>query len=330
MNLVNFWAAALALSILLYVVLDGFDLGVGLLFPFAPSEKARRQMLAAISPVWDGNETWLVVAAATLFAAFPSVYALLLSAFYLPLLVMLAGLILRGVAFEFRYKARRLRPLWDAGFVAGSYAASFIQGTAVGAIVQGLVVKNGRYAGGLFAWLSPFALLCGLGLCVGYAMVGACWLARKGEGEIRMYALRVLPWIMTALLVFLVAVFIQTFVLNLPVLQRWTERPILFIFPSFGAVAFVAMANGVRRHDDRFLFPSAAVIFLAAFATLAVSFLPYIVPFSVTIADAASPDSSLRFLFWGGGLVVLPVTIVYTGIVYFIFRGRIRADTDYS
>ena len=330
MNLVNFWAASLAVSILLYVVLDGFDLGVGLLFPFAPGEKARRQMLSAISPVWDGNETWLVVAATILFAAFPSVYALLLSAFYLPLLIMLAGLILRGVAFEFRYKAKLLRPLWDAGFVAGSYAASFIQGAAIGAIVEGLVVRNGRYAGGPFAWLSPFAVLCGLGLCVGYAMIGACWLARKGTGEIRMFALRVLPWIMAALLVFLVAVFIHAFILHLPVLHRWTQRPVLLIFPVMGAAAFAIMANGVRRHNDRFLFIAGAAIFLAAFATLAVSFLPYIVPFSITIADAASPDSSLRFLFWGAGVVVLPVTFVYTGIVYFIFRGRIGPDADYS
>ena len=330
MNLVYFWAAALALSILLYVVLDGFDLGVGMLFAFAPGEKERRQMLTAISPVWDGNETWLVVAAAILFGTFPLVYALLLSAFYLPLLVMLAGLILRGVAFEFRYKTTLIRPLWDAGFVLGSYAASFIQGTAVGAIVEGLLVRDGRYVGGPFAWLSPFTLLCGAGLCVGYAMIGACWLARKGTGEIRVYALRVLPWIMAALLVFLVAVFIHASILHLAVLHRWTERPVLLTFPLIGALAFGTMARGALRHDDRFLFPSGAAIFVAAFATLAISFLPYMVPFSITIADAAAPESSLRFLFWGVFFFVMAITVFYTGVVYYIFRGRIRTDADYS
>ncbi|MFE1598979.1 cytochrome d ubiquinol oxidase subunit II [Methylobacterium sp. ID0610] len=327
--MVDFWAGALALAILLYVLLDGFDLGVGMLFPFAPGEAGRRQMLAAIAPVWDGNETWLVVAAAILFGAFPLVYALLLSAFYLPLLVMLAGLILRGVAFEFRDKGGRLRPLWDAGFVAGSYAAGFIQGTAVGAVVEGLAVENGRYAGGPFAWASPFALLCGFGLCIGYALIGACWLAGKGAPDIRRFSLRVLPGLMAALVVFLVAVFAHAAILDLPVLRRWVERPVLVLFPLIGLLAFAVMALGLRRGDERLLFPAGAAIFAAAFATLAVSFLPYIVPFTVTIAAAAAPETSLRFLFWGAGVFVLPLTLAYTGAVYFIFRGKVRADGEY-
>src|SRR4051812_5061645 len=167
----EFWAAALALTLLLYVLLDGFDLGVGILFGVAPDETARRHMMRAISPVWDGNETWLVLAATILFGAFPPVYALLLSAFYLPLLVMLAALILRGVAFEFRYKSRRLRRVWDAGFAGGSLLAAFVQGVTVGALVQELPVQDGRYAGDAFAWASPFALLCGVGLCLGYALL---------------------------------------------------------------------------------------------------------------------------------------------------------------
>ncbi len=329
MTLVDFWAAALALSILLYVLLDGFDLGVGMLFPFAPGEGGRRQMLAAISPVWDGNETWLVVAAAILFGAFPMVYALLLSAFYLPLLVMLAGLILRGVAFEFRYKSQRLRLLWDAGFVAGSYAAGFVQGTAVGAIVEGLAIENGRYAGGPFAWATPFALLCGLGLCIGYALIGACWLSGKGAADVRAFSLRVLPWLMAALAVFLVAVFLHAAILDLPVLRRWGERPVLILFPIVGFAAFSAMALALRRNHDGVLFAAGAVIFCSAFATLAVSFLPYIVPFTITIAEAAAPDASLRFLFWGAGLFVLPITLAYTAAVYFIFRGRVGRDVDY-
>lgn len=329
MTLVDFWAAALALSLLLYVLLDGFDLGVGILFPFAKGEAERRQMLAAIAPVWDGNETWLVLAAMTLFGAFPLVYSLLLSAFYLPMLVMLAGLILRGVAFEFRYKSTTLRPLWDAGFVAGSYAATFIQGTAVGAIVEGLAIENGRYLGGPFAWASPFALLCGVGLCIGYALIGACWLAQKGSGPVRDHAFRILPWLMGALITFLVAVFAHALFLKLQVLHRWTERPFLAIFPLIGAAAFAAMFVGVRRDRENLLFLWGAIIFTAAFATLAFSFLPYMVPFSVTIAEAASPESSLRFLFWGAGLFVLPITLAYTAAVYFIFRGRVRTDAEY-
>ncbi|TSD89315.1 cytochrome d ubiquinol oxidase subunit II [Mycobacterium sp. KBS0706] len=327
--MIQFWATVLALAILLYITLDGFDLGVGMLFPFAPDETGRRHMLASISPVWDGNETWLVVAAATLFAAFPLVYSILLSAFYLPILVMLAGLILRGVAFEFRYKTERFRWIWDAGFVAGSYAAAFIQGTAVGAIVQGVPIENGVYVGGPFAWATPFALLCGAGLCIGYAMIGACWIAGKAYDDLRSFAFGVLPKLLGALVVFLVVVFVHSLLIDLPVLQRWIERPLLILCPAAGLGAFVVLVRSVRRDDDRWLFPAGAAVFAAAFATLAGSFLPYILPFSLTLQQAAAPQSSLEFLFWGAGLFVLPLTLAYTVAVYVIFRGRVRSDQSY-
>lgn len=330
--MVEFWVAALALTLLLYILLDGFDLGVGMLFPFGPGEAGRRTMLAAISPVWDGNETWLVVSAAVLFGAFPLVYSTLLSAFYLPLLLMLAGLILRGVAFEFRYKAslKAVRWIWDAGFVAGSYAAGFIQGTAVGALVEGLPIADGRYVGGPFGWATPFALLCGVGLCIGYAMIGACWLGAKTSDDVQVFAYRVLPRLLGALLVFLVAVFAVSVIIDLPVLHRWLERPVLFIFPVLGALAAVGLAYAAMARSDRILLPLAAVIFAAAFATLAVSFLPYMVPFSITIEQAAAPESSLEFLFWGAGLFVLPITIAYTAAVYFVFRGKVSSNTEYN
>lgn len=327
--MVEFWATTLAFSILLYVLLDGFDLGVGMLFPFATGETERRRMLAAISPVWDGNETWLVVSAATLFGAFPMVFAILLPAFYLPMFLMLAGLILRGVAFEFRDKTRRFRWLWDAGFVAGSYVAAFIQGVAVGALVQGLPIQNGVYVGGPFGWASPFALLCGAGLCIGYAMIGACWITGKSEGRLRDFGFGVLPKLIAALLLFLVVVFIDALVIDLPVLHRWIERPALFLCPLVGLAAFGVLIRSVYRGDDRFLFLAGAVIFLAAFTTLAASFLPYILPFSLTIQEAAAPLSSLEFLFWGAGLFVLPLTLAYTIAVYFIFRGKIRPEDSY-
>jgi len=176
---VLFWVAILAISVLLYVLLDGFDLGVGMLVGRAGDESQRRVMLSTVAPLWDGNETWLIVAGVVLWGAFPMVYAALLSAFYLPLLIMLAGLILRGVAFEFRAKAERLRWIWDLSFSSGSLVAAFMQGVTVGALVEGIPIANGEYSGGDFTWLSPFAILCGVGLCLGYSLLGACWLVKK-------------------------------------------------------------------------------------------------------------------------------------------------------
>lgn len=326
--MIDFWAFSLGVTLFLYILLDGFDLGVGILLPFAPGETARREMLAAIAPVWDGNETWLVLAATILFGAFPLVYATLLSAFYLPLIVMLAGLIFRGVAFEFRHKSQRHRWLWDGGFIAGSIAAAFIQGATVGALVEGLPITEGHYVGGTWGWFSPFAVLCGFGLCLGYALIGACWVVGKTEGGVRSLAYRMLPRLLVALLVFLVAAFAYAFAVRLQVLARWTERPVLLLFPLIGLAASLVLAWAIRRRIDRLPFAMGALIFLAAFGTLAVSFLPYMVPFSITLEQAASPEASLRFLFWGAGLVVMPMTLIYTAVVYVIFRGKVRVTPE--
>jgi cytochrome d ubiquinol oxidase subunit II len=183
--MILFWAAVLAVSTLLYVLLDGFDLGVGILTAAVRSDARREAMLSAIEPVWDGNETWLVTTGVVLWGAFPVVYATLLSAFYLPLVLMLAGLILRGVAFEYRHRTERWRWLWDASFAGGSFVAAFVQGLTVGRLVEGLPIAHGQYVGGDFGWLSPFAMLCGVGLCIGYSLLGACWLVRKCHGDIR-------------------------------------------------------------------------------------------------------------------------------------------------
>src|SRR5580692_777801 len=215
----NFWASVLALGLLLYVVLDGFDLGVGILFGFTRDEAVRRQMLSAISPVWDGNETWLVIGGTVLWAAFAIVYALVLSAFYLPICLMLAALILRGVAFEFRQKAsERTRLVWDLGFGGGSLVAAFVQGAAVGALVRGLpVAADGRFAGsGAFAWVSPFSLLCGLGLCLGDALLGATWLVMKSDGPVRDRGYRAIPWLLVAVLLFLAFAFVSALEMDLP------------------------------------------------------------------------------------------------------------------
>jgi len=327
--MVLFWVAILGIAILLYVLLDGFDLGVGMLFGLTRGEAKRRAMLSAVAPVWDGNETWLVVTAVVLWAAFPPVYATVTSAFYLPVLVMLAGLILRGVAFEFRYKTERGRWIWDASFAGGSLLASFIQGLLVGALVQGLPIVNGRYVGGMFGWLSAFAVLCGVGLCLGYSLLGACWLVRKCEGEVREDAYRLIPYLSLGLLVFLVVVFAYALGENLRVMGRWLERPYLFIFPVIGAAAAIALAVSVKNRQDEPPFRMVTLIFAAAFGTLAISFWPYMIPFAITIDEAASPHSSLAFMFWGEGLFIFPLMLLYTAISFNVFRGKVRATADH-
>jgi cytochrome bd ubiquinol oxidase subunit II len=327
--MVMFWALLLAVSILLYVVLDGFDLGVGMLFGLARGEQRRDAMLSAVAPIWDGNETWLVVTGVILWGAFPAVYATLLPAFYLPLLVMLAGLILRGVAFEFRHKAERLRWIWNWSFAGGSFAASFIQGMTVGALVEGLPITNGQYTGGDFGWFSPFAALCGVGLCLGYALLGACWLVKKCEAEVRDAAWRQIPRLVTAVLIFLVMVFIYALAENLQLMHRWLERPYLFIFPAIAAAAAVGLIAGIRRRRDDRPFTMVILIFMSAFGTLAISFWPYMIPFVLTIDEAAAPHASLSFMFWGAGLFVFPLMLIYTVISYRVFRGKVGTTTSH-
>ncbi len=322
--MVLFWVFVLAVSTLLYVLLDGFDLGVGILFGLTRDEARRRAMLSAVAPIWDGNETWLVVAGVILWGAFPVVYATLFSAFYLPLLVMLAGLILRGVAFEFRNKTERLRWIWDAGFAGGSLVAAFIQGLTVGALVEGLPISNGHYTGGEFGWLSPFAVLCGIGLCLGYALLGACWLVKKCDADVRDTAYRLIPYLSLGLLVFLVVVFAYALGEHLQVMGRWLERPYLIVFPVIGVVAAIVLAASIRHRRDGAPFPMVVLMFAAAFGTLAISFWPYMIPFAITIEEAAAPHSSLAFMFWGEGLFVFPLMLIYTAISYRVFRGKVR------
>ena len=321
--MVMFWVAVLAISILLYVLLDGFDLGIGILFGLTRSEAGRRAMMSAVAPIWDGNETWLVVAGVVLWGAFPVVYATLLSAFYLPLLLMLAGLILRGVAFEFRYKTERMRWIWDAGFAGGSLVAAFVQGLMVGALVEGLPIANGQFSGGEFGWLSPFALLCGVGLCLGYTLLGACWLVKKCEADVRDAAYRLIPRLSIGLLAFLVIVFVYALAEELHVMHRWLERPYLLVFPMVGVIAALVAAASVRHRRDGVPFYMVALIFAAAFGTLAISFWPYMIPFSITIDEAAAPHSSLAFMFWGEGLFVFPLMLLYAVINYSVFSGKV-------
>jgi len=328
--MIMFWVAVLAISTLIYVLLDGFDLGIGILFGVTRDEARHDAMMNAVAPVWDGNQTWLVVTGVVLWGAFPAVYAILLSAFYLPLLFMLAGLILRGVAFEFRHNTTRMRWVWNASFAGGSLIAAFAQGLTVGALVKGLPISDGHYVGGDFGWLSPFALLCGVGLCLGYTLLGACWLILKCEGDMRDCAYRSIPYLAGGLLAFLIAVFVYALAQDLPVMMRWLERPFLIVFPATGAFAAIALAISVRARIDAVPFRLVCLIFAAAFGTLAISFWPYMIPSSITIAQAAAPHASLAFMFWGAGLFVLPMMLVYTAINLHVFRGKAAVHSSQS
>ncbi len=320
--MITFWTATLALTLALYVILDGLDLGVGILFGTTRNLEIKRQMLNSITPVWDGNETWLVLTAAILFGAFPVVYSLVLSAFYLPIIILLAALIFRGVAFEFRGRSKRLRWFWDEGFSYGSLIASFVQGAAVGAIIEGIPNVEGRFTGTAFGWLTPFSMLCGIGLCLGYSLLGAAWLVMKSEGNLRERAYVYIPWLLLGVLTFLSASFAISLFLELPVMARWLDRPYLVSFPLLGLIGCGMIVRGVRSRRDRWPFAGAVVVFLSAFGTLALSFLPYMIPFSITIEQAAAPHSSLAFMFWGAGLVVTPLTLAYTVVVYWLFKGK--------
>jgi cytochrome d ubiquinol oxidase subunit II len=320
-NLALFWAGVLACSILLYVFLDGFDLGVGVLFGTTTSEAHRVRMMDTIAPFWDGNETWLVVIGAALFAAFPDVYAVFLGAFYFPVLLMLLGLIFRGIAFEFRFRSGRMRRIWDWGFFLGSAVVAFIQGVAVGAMMGGIPVENGQYIGSPFGWLRPFAILTGIGLVLGYALLGASWLVLKSDGELHDWARRRVRWLAAGVFAVLFLAFTVTFDYSVLARSNLYARPWALVFPAIGVLALAALVLGAGRERDGVPFAMSTVFFIASFLTLGAMFWPFMIPYSITIGSAAAPDASLRFLFYGG-IVMLPVVVVYTVGVYWVFRGK--------
>ena len=323
-SLALFWACVIAVAILLYVILDGFDLGIGILFGTTRDEALRVEMMAAIAPFWHGNQTWLVIVGASLFAAFPVVYAVFLAAFYIPVLLLLFGLIFRGVAFEFRH-LDHMRVLWDRGFFLGSAIATFVQGAAVGAMIGGIPVANNQFAGGTLDWLRPLPMLGGIGLVLGYALLGASWLVLKSEGGPREWARRRIPWLAAAVLIVLCMATIAAFA------ERERIEGHLFlgrtwglIFPSIGLLAMLGVFVGVRLRRDAWPFAMTAVFFISAFLSMATMFWPYMIPYSITVGNAAAPDASLYFLFWGA-LFVLPVVGAYTAGAYWLFRGKLPA-----
>jgi cytochrome bd ubiquinol oxidase subunit II len=327
-TLALFWAGVIAAAILIYVVLDGFDIGVGILFGTTDDQNRRRQMMASIAPFWDGNETWLVVIGASLFAAFPAVYAVFLGAFYLPVLLMLLGLIFRGVAFEFRYRSAGMRRFWDGGFFLGSLVVAFVQGAAVGAMMRGIPVANGQFAGDTLVWLHPFPVLTGIGLVFGYTLLGAGWLAFKTEGALRDWAHARIPWLVAGVLVLLGLAFAVSLTIDADAIAQGNlgQRRWGLVFPIVSLAALFGVLAAARARRDAIPYALTVLFFLAAFAMLGVMMWPYMIPYALTVADAAAPDASLRFFFYGG-IVVLPVIAAYTIGVYWLFRGKIgRAD----
>lgn len=319
-----FWAGVIAVAILVYVILDGFDLGVGVLFGTTREEAKRVQMMNTIAPFWDGNETWLVVIGAGLFAAFPVVYAVFLGAFYMPVLLLLFGLIFRGIAFEFRHRSERMRWLWDRGFFLGSAVAAFVQGAAIGAMMKGIPVANNQYAGGAFDWVAPFPVLTGIGLVLGYTLLGAGWLVLKSEGDLRDWAFARIPWLAGAVLVVLAIAVSLTLDHSVVAKSHWGDRRWGVAFPAIGVLALLGILAGARKKHDVLPFAMTALFFLCAFLTLGVMFWPYMIPYTVTVAKAAAPEASLAFLFYGA-VIVLPVIAAYTVHVYWVFRGKVHA-----
>lgn len=326
------WFAVIGFGVLMYVLLDGFVLGLGILAPLAEDEDQRDLMMTTAAPIWDGNETWLVLGGAGLMAAFPHAYAVVLSGLYLPVLAMLMGLVFRGVAFEFRFKAQRSRPLWGMAFAAGSILAAFSQGVILGALVQGLPVVDGQYVGGAFGWFGPFSMLTGAALVFGYALLGSGWLILKTDGALQRTARIMARPLVVAVLVFMGLVSAWLPFLDSRLMARWFEHgnfwwlspvPLLTL-----AVALALWRAAMDpRHDAR-PFVLTLCFFGLGFAGLVVGMWPYLVPPSLTLWQAAAPLSSQGFTLVGL-VVLLPVVLGYTAWSYRVFRGKVAAGSGY-
>lgn len=333
-DLTVIWALLLAFSVYVYVVLDGFDLGIGILYPFFREKKDRDLMMNSVAPVWDGNETWLVLGGGGLFAAFPLAYAIILPALYPPIVAMLLALVFRGVAFEFRWRASSpfSKVFWDGAFIGGSVVAAMAQGIALGALLQGIEVEGRAYAGGWWDWLSWFSLLCGVSVVCGYALLGACWLNIKVEGEIQHKVRRLARAFGFATVVGIVAVSIATPFLGQDYFQRWFGFPeILWVSPvpilvGLLMLALARMLFGPRHDVWPFLISLA--LFGLCFVGLGISMWPHVIPPSVTIYEAAAPAKSQIFMLVGA-LVLLPIILAYTGYAYWVFRGKLDPEEGY-
>ena len=326
------FAFVIAFAVLAYVAMDGFDLGLAILFPLFPDRADRDVMMNSVAPVWDGNETWLVLGGGALFAAFPMGYAILLPALYTPLIVMLLGLVFRGVAFEFRWRVDADKNVWDTAFFGGSLLATFAQGVALGAVLQGVHVEGRAYAGGWWDWLTPFTLLTGAATVSAYVLLGASWLIMKTSGGLQMRAFELTKTALFVTLGFIVAVSLATPFLQGHYWQRWLTFPGVVLTAPV-PIAVAAFSYGIvesvgTRRRDALPFVLSLLLFLVTFGGLGISIWPYVVPESVTIWQAASPANSQAFMLVGIAILV-PIILAYTGYAYWVFRGKVDPHAGY-
>jgi cytochrome d ubiquinol oxidase subunit II len=324
------WAALIGTAVAMYVILDGFDLGIGILFPFSKSESERDQMMRSIAPFWDGNETWLVLGGGGLWVAFPIAYAVIMPAFYLPVIVMLLALIFRGVSFEFRLVSES-KTAWNFAFVAGSTLAAFSQGVILGSLIQGVKVENGAFAGGHFDWATPFAFLCGLALIAGYALLGATWLVMKTEGAVAERARGQAKICLLLVLGFMAAVSLWT-PLSIPrIAERWFSLPnfyFLWPVPTITGLFAYALWRSIETRRDALPFVASIALFLLGYLGLVISSYPYLVPPSLTVWQTAAAPSSQIFMLIGT-VFLLPIILGYIVFIYWIFRGKVREGESY-
>lgn len=331
LSFVPVWTLILAVGIFLYVLLDGFDLGVGILYGFEPDLASRNIVMNAIAPIWDGNETWLVLGGVALLAAFPLAFAIIVPALYFPILVMLLSLVFRGVAFEFRFRDAEHKSFWDHGFCYGSALAAFCQGVMLGAFIQGFEVEGRHFVGSSFDFITPFSMLTGLALVFGYGLLGAGWLILKTEGQIQARARRSARICLIAVLVGIGIVSVWTPLMSPAIAARWFSWPGILVFspvPVATAAISVAIWRMLARDSHGWPFVGAICLFVLAYTGIAISLWPMIVPHAYTLWDAASSPSTQGFLLVGT-LFLLPVILVYTGWSYWVFRGKVRADIGY-
>lgn len=326
------WTLVIAFAVFMYVLLDGFDLGLGILFPLMEGESERDVAMNSVAPIWDFNETWLIVGAAGLFGAFPLAYAVLLPAFYLPILVMLVALVFRGVAFEFRFKVHEHKPFWSRSFFLGSVFATFSQGVVLGSFVQGVEVKGTQYAGDAFDWLTPFSIFTGLALMAGYALLGATWIIAKTTGRLHEWAKGMAIKLLLAVILLMGVVSLWVPILSIEIAARWFSWPniaYLAPVPLLVAVTAFSLYRSIRKGTARVLpFLLTMVLFLLGYLGLAISLWPNLIPPDITIYEAAAPRSSQVFLLVGM-LILLPVLLGYFAYTYWVFRGKVGEDVGY-
>jgi cytochrome d ubiquinol oxidase subunit II len=331
LDLVPVWTVILAAGVFMYVLLDGFDLGVGILFAFTHDDDRRTLMMNTVAPIWDGNETWLVLGGTALLAAFPLAFAVIIPAVYFPILLMLLGLIFRGVAFEFRLKKSSQQHWWDAAFFGGSAIATFFQGVVLGMYVAGFNVSGRVFAGTSFDWFAPFPLAAGVGLLFGYTLLGATWLVMKTEGDTQQWARKHALVALYGVLAFIAMVSLWTPLMHGQIAQRWFSVPNVFYFalvPIATAIIAYVTWRALRRDADYVPFIGAMALFAMCYLGLGISLFPYVVPYALTLWDAAAVPSTQMFLLIGT-LFLLPIIFTYLGWSYYVFRGKVTADVGY-